>query len=69
MLKKPYAAPHLEVVHFTMEQGYALSTGAIDPEQIQMDMIMLGMMEEDKYRQSEVFDIQWRDSENNGFFD
>ena len=66
---KTYIAPKLVVVHFAMEHGYALSTGSIDPEQLQMDLVMLGIEEEGNYQQTEVFYIGWRDSENNGFFD
>lgn len=68
MAGKTYQAPEIIVVRFAMERGYALSTGQIDPEQIQMDLLMLGMMNDDGACETETFDVYWQDSEGNGFF-
>ena len=68
MSKSAYTAPAITVVHIKAEHGYALSAGILDPEQVQMDLMMLGMNDDGDYRQTETFNVQWYDGEDNGFF-
>ena len=69
MARKQYKAPHLTVVSFATERGFALSAGIIDPEQVEME-IMLGMLDQEDYSQMESFQTyDWcSDSPDNGFF-
>ncbi len=71
MTRKQYTAPQLTVVSFVIERGFALSAGIDDPEQIENELLMLGMMEQEDYNQMETFQTySWcDDSPNNRFFD
>ena len=69
MADRKYQAPEIVVVRFVMERGYALSAGIIDPEQIENELLMLGMMETENYHQTEDFNVYWQDRSDNGFFD
>ncbi len=71
MTRKQYTAPQLTVVSFVIERGFAFSAGIVDPEQIENELLMLGMMEQEDYNQMETFQTySWcDDSPNNRFFD
>lgn len=71
MTRKQYTAPHLTVVSFVIERGFAFSADIVDPEQIENELLMLGMMEQEDYNQMETFQTySWcDDSPNNEFFD
>jgi len=68
IMKRQYLPPQLVVVSFAAERGFAFSSPIPDPEQVEMQLMMLGMMENEEYRQTETFDVYWGDSQDNGFF-
>ena len=67
--RAPYCKPAITAVTFNMERGFVISSGIPDPQELEQQLLMLGMEEgENDYRDMESFNVTWLDNENNGFF-
>lgn len=68
MAGRRYQAPMITVVRFSTEHGYALSVGAIDPEQVNIDMMLYRELYGDDGSTVETYYGSWADGGDNGFF-
>lgn len=67
--RAPYCKPSLTVVTCKVERGFALSIG-VDPEQVEQDLLLLGLNDGDGNDMIESFDVynDWGSDESSNHF-